>query len=158
MNMNRHQTTLLYVVELNNAENQHCMLNWCHGTRIGYKGVLLYKLNYCTNLLSFPILGRNVICNEVREPINLWLLCENLRRRKVEGSKGHPNLLQCEECRHSISPEYGCLCENKSKLEVSNSFFPNSAFDLLRKLLDINPDSRISAEDALNHPFINSSD
>lgn len=31
---------------------------------------------------------------------------------------------------------------------------PESAFDLMNKLLDPNPQSRITAEEALRHPFI----
>lgn len=31
--------------------------------------------------------------------------------------------------------------------------FPASAYDLLGRLLEINPHDRISAEEALNHPF-----
>jgi len=31
---------------------------------------------------------------------------------------------------------------------------PDSAFDLLRRLLDLNPFSRITAADALQHPFV----
>jgi len=31
---------------------------------------------------------------------------------------------------------------------------PDSAFDLLRRLLDLNPFSRVAAADALKHPFV----
>jgi len=31
---------------------------------------------------------------------------------------------------------------------------PDSAFDLLHRLLDVNPFSRVTAADALKHPFV----
>jgi len=37
--------------------------------------------------------------------------------------------------------------------EQSWRHVPNSAFELLEKLLDVNPYTRISAEDALKHRF-----
>jgi cell division control protein 7 len=43
------------------------------------------------------------------------------------------------------------LCE---KLNGNQLKIPPLAFDLLRKTLDLNPFSRISAQEALNHPFL----
>ncbi|XP_054262926.1 cell division cycle 7-related protein kinase [Macrosteles quadrilineatus] len=102
-------------------------------------------------------LGRNVICSENRKPVNPMILCEFLRRRKIDGEKPQPGQPLCEECKNAINEKYGCLCESKCKLDLSNTLFPRSAFDLLCKLLDLNPETRITAEKALQHPFINGS-
>lgn len=45
------------------------------------------------------------------------------------------------------------LCAKLHSREISH--VPDSAFDLLYCCLDINPNARISAAEALNHPFLN---
>ena len=42
-----------------------------------------------------------------------------------------------------------CLCKDCKGI-------PDSAYDLLERLVELDPNKRISAEDALNHPFITS--
>ena len=47
--------------------------------------------------------------------------------------------------------------ENTKKLPKSDKLckcIPDSAYDLLEKLLELNPEQRISAEEGLRHPFI----
>lgn len=100
------------------------------------------------------VAGRNIVCQEERKPLSLWLLCENLRRRKAEGSKADSSLPKCADCLTGISKENGCLCESNCKLHVSQSVFPTAAYDLLASLLDLNADTRITAQQALQHPFI----
>jgi len=39
-----------------------------------------------------------------------------------------------------------------SKEEYSN--IDSQAFDLLKKMLEVNPQSRITAQQAVNHPFL----
>uniref|UniRef100_A0A0A9YHR4 non-specific serine/threonine protein kinase n=1 Tax=Lygus hesperus TaxID=30085 RepID=A0A0A9YHR4_LYGHE len=68
-------------------------------------------------------LGRNVICSEVKKPVNLEKVCKLLSRRKCGSNE---------------------------------AIFPPEAYDLLRRLLDLDPSTRISAEEALQHPFITS--
>lgn len=52
-----------------------------------------------------------------------------------------------------------CLDQiNITKKKSFNQFFPNTpedALDLLRNLLVINPNNRLTAEQALKHPFLN---
>ena len=43
-------------------------------------------------------------------------------------------------------------CKNKSA-EQKLIEFPDSAYDLLKKLLELDSDKRLSAEQALKHPF-----
>ncbi|KAG8322042.1 Cell division control protein 7 [Homalodisca vitripennis] len=99
-------------------------------------------------------IGRNVVCSEKRKPLNLRILCESLRQRKTSGKLPKADQPLCQDCHHSNTLEHGCLCEDKCRLDLSSSYFPRSAFDLLARLLDVDPDTRISAEDALQHPFI----
>ncbi|XP_046671364.1 uncharacterized protein LOC124361358 [Homalodisca vitripennis] len=100
-------------------------------------------------------IGRNVVCSEKRKPLNLLrILCESLRQRKTSGKLPKADQPLCQDCHHSNTLEHGCLCEDKCRLDLSSSYFPRSAFDLLARLLDVDPDTRISAEDALQHPFI----
>lgn len=44
--------------------------------------------------------------------------------------------------------------ELKEEGEVENGGFPDSAFHLLKRLLDLDPTTRITAAEALEHPFI----
>ena len=42
-----------------------------------------------------------------------------------------------------------------SKQETIIEQFPDSAYDLLKKLLELDSDKRYTANDALKHPFLN---
>jgi len=50
------------------------------------------------------------------------------------------------------------LCSNlhhrNTRSAAHTDDIPDSAFDLLHRLLDLNPFSRITAADALKHPFV----
>jgi cell division control protein 7 len=55
----------------------------------------------------------------------------------------------------------GCLCPETSPavipIDPERDSYPQSAYHLLSRLLDLDPSTRITAEQALNHPFITSS-
>ncbi|RZF39923.1 hypothetical protein LSTR_LSTR002326 [Laodelphax striatellus] len=104
-------------------------------------------------------LGKNLICSSEKQPVNLKQVCQRLRRRKLEYASLSPNLKLhlCTTCDHYVFPTDGCLCNTDVRTDSEfqhSSQFPDPAYDLLQRLLDIDPDSRITAEDALNHPFL----
>lgn len=75
-----------------------------------------------------------MVCSFDKKPMDLKDLCIALRKNVVKlGSKSKSN----------------------EKLD-SVVEFPNSAYDLLKKLLELDSDKRYSAEEALNHEFFKS--
>lgn len=114
--------------------------------------------------------SRHVCPSQKKRPLHLRKLCNRLRNRSALGtinttnrtttptsgttsvSSGQLRHQSCENCQQ-IMPE--CLCSNSPlNMDFSADIFPESAYDLMAKLLTINPDQRISADEALNHPFL----
>lgn len=110
-------------------------------------------------------LGRNLLCNEIRKPLKLNKLCERLRRRSSTDDhiENEPNMAICDSCFQKIFPKEGCLCsdnitDNNMNEEcgvktIKSQIFPKEAYDLMSKLLCIDPEKRYTAEAALRHPF-----
>ena len=46
------------------------------------------------------------------------------------------------------------LCKPKKSLEELIPNVPSDGLDLLKRLLQFNPDKRLTAQEALNHPFV----
>lgn len=116
-------------------------------------------------------LGRNVSISQKKRPLHLRKLCIRLRNRhKIQNhtpadtlnntsytataNTMSTNLLQqhCDNCQQQLLT---CLCQDSDyNTDFSkDDIYPDSVYDLLTKLLAINPHKRISAKDALQHPF-----
>lgn len=106
-------------------------------------------------------LERMVTISQRSKPLNLRKLCLRFRHRlvfsdaamirKYESPDG-----RCEVCKNCDQYFFNCLCEESDYVtEPLDPYecFPASAYDLLGRLLEINPHKRITAEEALNHPF-----
>lgn len=109
-------------------------------------------------------LGRNVSYSHKKRPLHLRKLCIRLRNRhKMQNQASataadanntmSTNLQQqrCDNCQQQLVT---CLCQDSDyNTDFSNDVYPESVYDLLEKLLAINPHKRISAKDAIHHPF-----
>lgn len=89
--------------------------------------------------------GKAVICSRELPRQDLRILCETLRgqRPSTEKEKTH------QEPSHSSS-------RRTSETEDDAKGFdrvPGEAYNLLDRLLDLNPDTRITAAEALQHPL-----
>ncbi|KAM8720262.1 hypothetical protein ACLKA7_006326 [Drosophila subpalustris] len=106
-------------------------------------------------------LERMVTISHRSKSLSLRKLCLRFRHRlifsdakmirKYETPDG-----RCDVCKNCDQYFFNCLCEESDYVtEPLDPYecFPASAYDLLGRLLEINPHDRISAEEALNHPF-----
>ncbi|XP_067635736.1 cell division cycle 7-related protein kinase [Eurosta solidaginis] len=112
------------------------------------------------------ILDRLLTLSQKTKPLDLRKLCVRFRNRIKFSS---PELLRkyqrvdgtCEVCRNCDQFYFNCLCSesnyNTEPLDDDDPF-PASAYDLLYKLLEVNPHQRITAEEALKHPFFSEID
>lgn len=106
------------------------------------------------------ILDRLVTLSQKTKPLDLRKLCVRFRNRAKFSS---PELLKkyqrtvgtCEVCKNCDQFFFNCLCMESSYVTESldDDIFPPSAYDLLYRLLEINPHKRITADEALRHPF-----
>ncbi|XP_036111717.1 cell division cycle 7-related protein kinase isoform X1 [Molossus molossus] len=125
--------------------------------------------------------GKSILCSKEVPAQDLRKLCEKLRgidantpklTSDVQGPASHDptfsektdhkaaHLIQTPQAQHSGSSLYkgnrdgcgGCFDVCTANLEGWDKV-PDEAYDLLDRLLDLNPASRITAEEALLHPF-----
>ncbi|XP_070261683.1 cell division cycle 7-related protein kinase isoform X3 [Myotis yumanensis] len=125
--------------------------------------------------------GKSILCSKEVPAQDLRKLCEKLRSSEantpklasdIQGPASHDpafsektdhkaaRLIQTPQAQHSgnllckgnRSGCWGCLDVHTTDLEGWDAV-PDEAYDLLDRLLDLNPASRITAEEALLHPF-----
>lgn len=110
-------------------------------------------------------LSRHVCHSQKKRPLHLRKLCIRLRNRSGANTISTTDTTRrppaeaatlrhavCDNCQQ-IAPE--CLCQHSPlNMDFGTDIFPASAYDLMGRLLCINPTQRISAEEALLHPFL----
>lgn len=108
------------------------------------------------------ILDRLVTLSQRTKPLDLRRLCVRFRNRGRYSSTELVKIYQksdgtCDVCENCDQYYFNCLCKDSKysfiPMSVDDDIFPDSAYDLLNKLLEINPHKRITAEEALKHPF-----
>lgn len=126
-------------------------------------------------IVQYFSLGKSVVCTQVVPTQNLRTLCEKLRgtnsscrRSQGEGpSRSENNTALPVAADKPCAPEIlgkqiqhlQNFQEGDGALEVKATDMkgwdqvPDEAYDLLDKLLDLNPATRITAKEALLHPF-----
>lgn len=102
------------------------------------------------------LLARHVCISQKKKPLHLRKLCVRLRNRsEASNEKVTTNKKKFSTCDNCEQIEPNCLCKHSMQnLNFSDDPFPESAYDLMSKLLTINPNQRITADEALNHPFL----
>ncbi|XP_075227510.1 cell division cycle 7-related protein kinase-like [Lycorma delicatula] len=101
--------------------------------------------------------GKNLLCNHDKDSENLKDICERLRRRRQEAAelgKKAEETKRCETCGMLDLPIDGCNCKPTDYNSAVGGLFPDTAYDLLNRMLDLDQDTRITATEALNHPFL----
>ncbi|NWV86452.1 CDC7 kinase, partial [Dasyornis broadbenti] len=119
--------------------------------------------------------GKSVVCTQVVPTQNLRNLCEKLRgtNSSCKGSQGEVPSRSETNAALPVAEDKPCSPETLGKqIQHLQSFqegdgalemkatdikgwdhIPDEAYDLLDKLLDLNPATRITAKEALQHPF-----
>ena len=98
--------------------------------------------------------GKELICEPEVQPVDLKQMCSSLRSSlKDKTSSSNPSK-KSKHCNGTVVSDG----ESPSELiedPVTESWdnVPDSVYDLLKLLLDLNPHTRITASQALSHSF-----
>ncbi|KAK3907878.1 Cell division cycle 7-related protein kinase [Frankliniella fusca] len=114
-------------------------------------------------------LARMVVCSQPSQPLDLKKLCTRMRQRrkgKSSGVSSNSTSEKCQNCCQPLGNPDNCVClkeefnallinpKDVCNIEESDDIFPDSAYHLLARLLDLDATTRISAAQALEHPFV----
>ncbi|KAJ6636767.1 Cell division cycle 7-related protein kinase [Pseudolycoriella hygida] len=80
-------------------------------------------------------MSRHICMSRSNQPLHLRKLCVRLRRPPTSGG--------------SVTS----VDDKEMNMDFSADIFPDSAYDLMSKLFTVDPQKRISAAEALDHPF-----
>lgn len=101
--------------------------------------------------------GKSVVCSQELSRLNLRILCETLRGLRTCDDGSLPAEFQVS--RHPADlcnpGNTGSLRSVEELQEIGWYKVPDEVYDLLDKLLDLNPETRITAATALQHPLFN---
>lgn len=107
--------------------------------------------------------GKSIVCSRELPRLDLRILCETLRGLRSWDDASLPAEFQAshnpaEEKEEAESPALKStgsrLCRSSAELkEIGWDRVPDEVYDLLDKLLDLNPATRITASTALQHPL-----
>ena len=111
--------------------------------------VALFGPETCITVAKF--LGKELKCSPTHHAQNLAVICETLKRNRltlIEVDRGSETKTTLS---HIVSK--GISSITSSVVLNHLNFAPTVAYDLLEKCLDLNPLTRITASQALQHPF-----
>ncbi|XP_062409420.1 cell division cycle 7-related protein kinase isoform X3 [Sardina pilchardus] len=97
------------------------------------------------------VLGKEVVCSHELPRLDLRRLCEMMRR--TQPGQEETVLTELQTTCQSCSPIQNNLDKTSMHCEQNWDRVPDEAYDLLDRLLDLNPDTRIKASTALQHPL-----
>ncbi|XP_076149507.1 cell division cycle 7-related protein kinase isoform X1 [Alosa pseudoharengus] len=97
------------------------------------------------------VLGKEVVCSHELPRLDLRRLCEMMRR--TQPGQEETVLTEIQTTCQSCSPIQNNLDKTSMHTEQNWDRVPDEAYNLLDRLLDLNPDTRIKASMALQHPL-----
>ena len=114
--------------------------------------ITLFGSERCINVAK--LLHKEITCFPSCHPQNLTKICKHLRSilHKVDSNKLHAKSQNCtvifEPTSETSYPPSESTCR-----DTSQSFASAVAYDLLERCLDVNPFTRITSSQAIQHPF-----
>ncbi|XP_066508155.1 cell division cycle 7-related protein kinase-like isoform X1 [Hoplias malabaricus] len=104
--------------------------------------------------------GKAIVCSRELPPLDLRVLCETLRGIRSCGDHSFPTEFKASHHPAEITQDQTRTAEeeiaqstSESRQENGWNNVPDHVYDLLDKLLDLNPETRITAAATLHHPL-----